>query len=413
MAMLFKSLSTWVRMLVAILVLAPMGCGVATTVSEIKNTSIERWETALRERAEIRRRSGLSGLLGETPSKDVQDQVIQQRLYGFPERLKSISIRAGKTPRKLPRTSNELPGTLQNAIAQSFVVSLLYYDGERIKYDWRRKEIPPDVPIWGFSMSKSVTSYLLGQAYCDGRIDSLNDPVKKYVESLDGTFYGDARIIDALNMTTGDGKIYESLPWRLRSRISGGTENVYQALLLHNGWTMVDVFKAIGQAEPGARVYDYKGPNTGAIGMVVASVAHEGFSEFAGKALADDAGLLSPSRFLVDPSGMPLAHAWFYATRTDWVRIGIRIAQQYRSPGCMGDYLRNAVAQSVHKGGQSRSRAYGRFFHLSDGRFPFPHMAMVGRHGQRLYVDLRNDRVWVIHSIRRGGSRGVLEAVVQ
>ena len=402
-----------VRILVGLLVLTalfPIGSGHNAIAVDFNESSIDKWKDALRQRRESGRTSYLST---KTPSKAVQGIILRRRLHDIPQRLNTIPIRASHRPRQLGKTHGDLPSGLSRAISESYVVSLLYFDGETVKYDWRRPDIPEKEALWGFSMSKSVTSYLLGKAYCGNRIDSLNDQVKKYVEPIGGTFYGNARIIDALNMTTGDGKIYRSLPWALRTRANRGTRHVYQAPLLYNGWTLVEAFKAIGNAGPGNGVYNYKSPNTGAIGLVVASVAREGLGEFAGRELADDAGLKYPSKYLADPSGMPLAHGWFYATRTDWLRIGIRVAEQYHSPGCMGDYLRSAVAESVQKHEKSSFREYGKFFHLYNEGWSFPHMAMVGAHGQRLIVDLKAGRVWVIHSIRTHGSKGVVNAVVQ
>lgn len=58
--------------------------------------------------------------------------------------------------------------------------------------------------LWvSFSMSKSVTSLLLGAAVQDGYIRSLDDKVSDYLPLLDNSAYQDVRIRDVLQMASG------------------------------------------------------------------------------------------------------------------------------------------------------------------------------------------------------------------
>lgn len=54
-----------------------------------------------------------------------------------------------------------------------------------------------------FSVTKSVTSLLIGAAIHDGYIDSVDDPIVKYLPRLAGSEYGRSRVSDILQMASG------------------------------------------------------------------------------------------------------------------------------------------------------------------------------------------------------------------
>ena len=55
----------------------------------------------------------------------------------------------------------------------------------------------------GYSMSKSLTALTVGRAICDGHIQSIDDPLKKYVSNLAGTSWGESSVRDVLRMSSG------------------------------------------------------------------------------------------------------------------------------------------------------------------------------------------------------------------
>ena len=55
------------------------------------------------------------------------------------------------------------------------------------------------------SMGKSITSYLVGHAICDGTIDGINAKLDDW-PVLEGTLYHNQKLLNFLNMATGDKK---------------------------------------------------------------------------------------------------------------------------------------------------------------------------------------------------------------
>ena len=79
---------------------------------------------------------------------------------------------------------------------------LVIKNGERLleRYGFGNSE----ETLWiSFSVSKSVTSMLLGAAIQEGYIDSVDDSVSDYLPRLRGTSYGAVRIRDVLQMASG------------------------------------------------------------------------------------------------------------------------------------------------------------------------------------------------------------------
>ena len=63
-----------------------------------------------------------------------------------------------------------------------------------------------DLKLYGHSYGKTITSYILGHAICDGYIDSLDSKIDDW-NLIKGSIYDNQKIIDVINMTVGDQKI--------------------------------------------------------------------------------------------------------------------------------------------------------------------------------------------------------------
>ena len=328
-------------------------------------------------------------------SPAILERILENRLRllqddGQPFPFAALQIRPAGKPRTLMDGRTALPREMRREIAGSSIVSILYYDGEGIRYDWRRDDVPEDARIWSYSMAKSIASWLVGKAYCDGRIDSLDDRIGKYVPRLDNSFYGDASIGDALDMSTGDSGAY--------SRSKTTPRDIFLGLMEGRG--VIDALLILGNARPGKKEFYYRSPNAYAVGAVLFSVAQEGLAEFAGKAMADDAGLGHPSIFLTDREGFPETSTYFYAHRMDWLRLGVRIAEQFEAEGCIGDYLRSAAAEAVPTNIRS-FRKYGKFFWFDRRKIPVENDAwMTGGGCSRVLMDLDRGRVLTVHALR-------------
>ena len=320
------------------------------------------------------------------------------RFTFFHEWEPKIRIRPSKNPRIFSYSTEPLPKSIDKKIKRSAIFTLLYFDGQNIKYDWKKGDLSEDTPIYGMSMSKSITSYLIGKAYCKGRIKSLTDTIGQYTESFNGSFYENVRIIDALNMASGDGNLYPN------SKQGSSRWKYYTLPVAIDRLTIKEAILKLGNKKPTKLKFAYTNANTDALAAVLVSVATEGFAEFASVNLSDPAGFRYDSYFLADYDGIPHGFAYYFATRSDWLRAAIKIGEDFHSTECIGEYLRNAIEDTVKTryNKQDDHARYGRFFWSKGILSKYPHLAMKGHGGIRGYIGITNPspEVVMIHSVR-------------
>ncbi len=91
------------------------------------------------------------------------------------------------------------------------ILSYLYYqDGEVLIDEFSPKErlgefLNNETKFYSMSMSKSLVSYILGHAICEGYIDGVDARVNDWPIIKD-SLYHDQKLINFLNMNTGDQK---------------------------------------------------------------------------------------------------------------------------------------------------------------------------------------------------------------
>ncbi len=324
----------------------------------------------------------------------------KQRFVYYATWNPKIKIPPSTNPRTLNRSSTPIPESLRKLIGGSAIFSLMYFDGENVVYDWKKEDLTESKPIYGMSMSKSILSYLIGKAYCDGRIDSLTDSIGQYTTAFEGSFYHNVRIIDALNMASGDQKLYPN------SKTGASRWKYYVLPIWSDRLTVRQAVANLGNKKPGKKKYNYTNANTDVLASLLVSVSPEGVSEFISANLAEPAGFEYESHFLADYDGVPLAHAYFMAARSDWLRAAIKISEDFHSPACIGKYLKSAAEDTVKTRQEfkySHTR-YGKFFWTNGilNKKKYPHLAMKGHGGHRGYLltGTPTPKVILIHSVR-------------
>ena len=81
---------------------------------------------------------------------------------------------------------------------------------------------------------------------------------------------------------------------------------------------------------------------------------------------------------------------FFYATRKDYLRLGIVIANDWKSDTCIGKYLRDIEKNKIPKG--SGVGSYSGIFHFDQNS------SMKGHGGQRLIINWNTGSVLVLNA---------------
>ncbi|PRY04546.1 beta-lactamase [Paraburkholderia sp. BL25I1N1] len=111
----------------------------------------------------------------------------------------AVTYQYGTNSNGTPKTGN----TIDDYMLDNKVTGLLVIKNGSIALERYAMGIT-DSTLWdGKSVSKSVTSTLMGAALKDGYITSLSDPIEKYIPELIGSAYQGVTLRDMLRMSSG------------------------------------------------------------------------------------------------------------------------------------------------------------------------------------------------------------------
>ena len=296
------------------------------------------------------------------------------------------------------------------------ILSYLYFEDDKIIID----EVSPndrlgqlfddETKFRSNSMGKSLPSYILGHAICDGYIDGVDSTISDW-RIVKNTLYENHKLIDLLNMTSGDQK-YAYNSHTLKGQEFNNQPQANSDLDDHNvNRTLHRWFR---NKEPSAnRYYNYNVMNTQLIlNYVLFKTGGENFQKLLDKVFKEKAKIEDIVYFYKNegPVSSGNAHNMFYATRYDYLRIAKAIMDDYQNETCVGGYLKEIydrkVLKSVNHNGNrgephfNRTKYYGGQFHIGyPGLEEKVVFAMGGYGGKAILIDVEDSRIVVVNSI--------------
>ena len=332
---------------------------------------------------------------------------------------KALSVHKFRVER-LPATygnlvipSAEKPSELSYSVQQnvkvdellqsSDLLSVMKYEKGSIVLDAISNKIQKNDKIYGMSMSKGLIGYLVGHAVCEKHISSLDNTVSQYIPETAQTIYENAKIGDMIKMSAGDNPIWNPKGYNIRE---------YSALVLHGNPSKRQTIQEVLSSKPNTPqadvgIFRYSNAVTDIIARLLDVATPNGLGAFAQQHLAEPAGNNNDAFVLVDKNGWPLAHAFIYATRDDWMRMAIKIGEDWQSESCVGKFLRQQQKSSVKT--DRNGHSYAAFFWMKDANTSSPQIILNGHGGQRIIISPEKNTALSYHSIRANYDQGVLE----
>ena len=165
-----------------------------------------------------------------------------------------------------------------------------------------------------FSVTKSVTSMLLGAAIKDGFINSVKEPLVSYLPQLKGSHYEDASIEQILHMSSG-------VAWNEDYNDPKSDVSIASAL---NSSKLYDYLSSLGaSSKPGSK-FNYNTAETNLIGGLVRSAIGNNLSGYLEKKIWKPFGMEFDANWLLDYDyNLELGGCCISATLRDYARIGI------------------------------------------------------------------------------------------
>lgn len=214
-----------------------------------------------------------------------------------------------------------VPGFLESTRTTGLIV--LHRD--TIIYEKYFNGLAEETTHISWSVAKSVVATLLGIAYEDGLINSLQDPITKYLPQLAESGYDKVRIKDILNMSSGVGfnedyRDFNSDINRFGRAFALGTSYETFALSLKR------------EREPGTFNH-YVSIDTQVLGMLLEKVTGKRLSVYLKEKLWDPMGMEFDAQWIIDKTGMELALGGLNITLRDYAKIGLLYLQKGKWKG--------------------------------------------------------------------------------
>ncbi len=252
------------------------------------------------------------------------------------------------------------------------------------------------------SVVKSMTGVLVGAAIQDGLIESIDDPIVRYLSRFAGTAYDGVTIRQLLMMASG-------VAWdETYTDPASDRRRMLEAQIEQHPDAILDLMASLPRAaEPGTR-WNYSTGETHIVGALVQAATGRPVADYLSEKLWAPLGMDSDATWWLDsPGGLEVASSGLSATLRDYARFGLFLLND----GVIGD---QRVLPEGWMEQASRPKVIGRE-EIDYGYLLWPlhsrSYAAIGIFGQFVFVDPDRKLVVAMWSAqpKPGGREGVDE----
>ena len=280
-------------------------------------------------------------------------------------------------------TANETDMTVGELLDSEHLMGLLVVQDGKVLMEHYAPDHGADVPWVTFSVTKSVTSLLIGAAIHDGYIDSVTDSVVKYLPRLAGSEYGESRVQDILQMASG-------IAWN--EDYEDPESDVARAAAL-NGVALTDYLAQLPRVAPPGIRFNYNTAESNLLGEVLRSAIGMNAAPYLSQKIWQPMGMESDANWLLSlPEDRETGGCCISATLRDYARLGLfALADGVLPDGTRVLPERWMAASTAPSQGYE---GYGYKWWLdADGRY-----GAYGIFGQTIAVDPKARLVIAVHS---------------
>ncbi len=204
--------------------------------------------------------------------------------------------------------------TLESMLDATFTTGFLVaLDDQILLEEYYRGEQASDRHIM-FSVSKSFVSALVGIALEDGKIDSIEDPITKYLPELSASGYNGVRIKDILQMSSG---VY------FNEDYNDALSDVNQmGLTIATGGSLNEFALSLKQKWQPGTYNNYVSVDTHVLGMLLTKVAGKSLSSYLQEKIWQPLGMEFDGHWLTDGVNMEMAMGGMSVALRDMARMG-------------------------------------------------------------------------------------------
>jgi CubicO group peptidase (beta-lactamase class C family) len=301
---------------------------------------------------------------------------------------------------ELPRTDHAMDFTYswqghsysaEEFLERTYTNALLVMKNGRIVTEIYRNNSTPQSRFIAWSMTKSITSILVGCALEDAYIDSLDTSISEYLPELEGGGYEGVSIRHVMQMRSGVD--YEE---RYDFANPGIAASNHISSLVKNNSRFTDVAKTLSRINQPGEVFQYKTIDTAVLGWLIERSTGMSTSAYTERCLWEPLGAESDGFYIMDgPPGIgrEFSGAGYNATLRDYARVGQMVLNGGVANGqriVSEDWINLSTQPS---GGEDQRRGgYGYQWWTMGNSEAF---SAIGLQGQYIYIDPDTETVIV------------------
>ena len=352
-------------------------------------------------------------LFEERKEKFIKERRRQNRLYTIAPKGNAAKFTYEKN---LPSLK------LEKQLSEGFLFSYLFYDNGVIKYNGIaaegrfKKDITNETLFYTHSTGKSITSYIVGHAICEGYISSIDEIIDWPL--MKNTLYQGQPLRNLLNMSAGDKHTVN----KKANRVMGNADH-HRDMGLETIANLLDGTKAKGNT------IFYNNVLADIIANYIAFKAGDKYDELMKKVIQDKIKIehkvayekhgrakwdKKKSKYRGSPQ--TLASYSYFMTRLDFLRVAEAMMKDYQDRTCVGNYLRDSQQQAktwykyrpssmdnAHLWLNNYAKKYGSQFYFDFYKMKNRNIiATDGYNGQNMLIDLDNSRIVITNSAATG-----------
>ncbi len=232
-------------------------------------------------------------------------------------------IQASGSPNLFPKGNMDLPKNLtygdktmstSDYLKDTWTTGLLILHKDSIKHESYYLGHSQDQTHISWSMAKSFVATLLGIALEEGKFESIEDPVTKYVPELKGSGYDGVRIKDILQMSSG-------------VRFNEDYVDFYSDINRFGrnfalGNSLDNFCKSLVNEKPPGTVNHYVSIDTQVLGMLLKRITGQSLSSYLEEKIWHPIGMEHDAQWITDNEGMEVALGGLNISLRDYARFG-------------------------------------------------------------------------------------------
>ena len=203
------------------------------------------------------------------------------------------------------------------------------------------KQINPQTPIQGMSMSKTALGAAVGSLVCDGSIKSVDDEIGLYAIGLQDSPYGEVLIRNVLQMNSGVTPL-DRKDVKLANQMAMGMKKYAGK---------ADVLAAVrhfkGSTRKQGEQHNYHAADSFALSVLIFELTGKSAAQIFYENIVTQFEPDGKIHWAADNKGRTVSQARLVMTAPQWNAFGQFIIDEIKSQSCMGKFFEEGISASV------------------------------------------------------------------